>query len=151
MVVFNMKEFFMDEALSEAKKALHIKEVPVGAIIVRNNKIIARAHNLKEKLKDPTAHAEILAIKRACECLNNWRLTSCEMYVTLEPCAMCASAIAQARINRLYIGTFDPTAGGCGSVINVLENPNLNYNIEIDWMYNTECSKLLKEFFESKR
>lgn len=151
MVVFNMKEFFIDEALSEAKKALLIKEVPVGAIIVRNNEIIARAYNLKEKLKDPTAHAEILAIKRACEYLNNWRLTSCEMYVTLEPCAMCASAIAQARISRLYIGTFDPTAGGCGSVINVLANPNLNYNIQIDWMYNTECSKLLKEFFESKR
>lgn len=151
MVVFNMKEFFMDEALEEARKALYIKEVPVGAVIVRNNEIVARAHNLKETLKDPTAHAEILAIKRACESLNKWRLTSCEMYVTLEPCAMCASAIAQARVNRLYIGTFDPTAGACGSVINVLENPNLNYNIQLDWMYNTECSKLLKEFFMAKR
>ncbi|MFL0269213.1 nucleoside deaminase [Candidatus Clostridium radicumherbarum] len=146
-----MKEFFMGEALREARNALYIKEVPVGAVIVRNNEVVARAHNLKETLKDPTAHAEILAIKRACESLNNWRLTNCEMYVTLEPCAMCASAIAQARIGKLYIGTFDPTAGACGSVINVLDNPNLNYNIQIDWMYNAECSKLLKEFFISKR
>jgi len=146
-----MKEFFMGEALKEAKKALYIKEVPVGAVIVKNNEIVASAYNLKEVLKDPTAHAEILAIKKACESLNNWRLTGSEMYVTLEPCAMCASAIAQARISKLYIGTFDPTAGACGSVINVLDNPNLNYNVQIEWMYNEQCSNILKEFFMSKR
>lgn len=146
-----MKEFFMKEALKEAKKALQAKEVPVGAIIVKNNEIIAKAYNLKETLKEPTAHAEILAIKKACEALNNWRLTGCDLYVTLEPCAMCASAIAQARINKLYIGTFDPTAGACGSVINVLENKHLNYKVQVNWMYEEECSDILKKFFLLRR
>lgn len=151
MVVLVMKEFYMKEALKEAEKALQIKEVPVGAIIVKDNEIIARAYNLKETFKDPTAHAEMLAIKKACEAINNWRLTGLEMYVTLEPCAMCAAAIAQARINKLYIGTFDPTAGACGSVINVLENSDLNYKVKVNWMYNEECSKILKEFFLLRR
>lgn len=146
-----MKEFFMYEALKEAKKALYIKEVPVGAIIVKNNEIVAKAYNLKETLKDSTAHAEMLAIRKASECLNNWRLSGCEMYVTLEPCAMCASAIAQARVSRLYIGTFDPVAGACGSVINVLENCNSNHKVKVEWMYNHECSNILKEFFVSRR
>jgi tRNA(adenine34) deaminase len=146
-----MKEFYMKEALKEAEKALYAKEVPVGAIIVSNNEIIARAYNLKETCKDPIAHAEILAIKKACESLNNWRLTGCEMYVTLEPCAMCASAIAQARISRLFIGTFDPTAGACGSVINVLGDSNLNYKVQINWMYSEDCSNILKEFFLLRR
>jgi tRNA(adenine34) deaminase len=146
-----MKELYMQEALKEAKKALEIKEVPVGAIIVKNNEIIARAYNLKETHNDPTSHAEILAIKKACEVLSNWRLSGCDMYVTLEPCVMCASAIAQARISKLYIGTFDPTAGACGSVINLLENSNLNYNVQVNWMYNKECSDILKDFFLSRR
>lgn len=141
----------MKEALKEAEKALNTNEVPVGAIIVKNNEIIARAYNLKESLKDPTAHAEILAIKKACEALSNWRLTGCEMYVTLEPCAMCASAIAQARINKIYIGTFDPTAGACGSVINVLENNYLNYKVQVNWMYDEKCSNILKDFFILRR
>lgn len=146
-----MKELYMREALKEAKKALEIKEVPVGAIIVKNNEIIARAYNLKETHNDPTAHAEILAIKKACEALSNWRLSGCDMYVTLEPCAMCTSAIAQARISKLYIGTFDPTAGACGSVINLLENSNLNYKVQVSWMYDRDCSNILKEFFLSRR
>lgn len=146
-----MKGFYMKEALKEAEKALNTNEVPVGAIIVKNNEIIARAYNLKESLKDPTAHAEILAIKKACEALSNWRLTGCEMYVTLEPCAMCASAIAQARINKIYIGTFDPTAGACGSVINVLENNYLNYKVQVNWMYDEKCSNILKDFFILRR
>lgn len=144
-------EDFMREVLKEAYKALNSNEIPVGAIVVKENKIIARAHNLKEALKDPTAHAEILAIKKACEAINNWRLTGCSMYVTLEPCTMCASAIAQARISRLYIGTFDSSSGACGSVVNVLDNPYLNYKVQINWLYNEDCSKILSEFFKIKR
>jgi tRNA(adenine34) deaminase len=146
-----MKEIFIEEALKEANRALYLKEVPVGAVIVKDNKIIARAHNLKETLKDPSAHAEVLAIRKACDALNNWRLTGCEMYVTLEPCPMCASAISQARISKLYIGTFDPTAGGCGSVVNVIENPNLNYKVQIEWLYNEQCSRVLTDFFKQRR
>lgn len=141
----------MNEALKEANRALVLKEVPVGAVIVKDNKIIARAHNLKETLNDPTAHAEVLVIKKACELLNNWRLTGCELYVTLEPCPMCASIIGQSRINKLYIGSFDPTAGACGSVIDILGNPHLNYKIEVNWMYNEECGKILSEFFKNRR
>jgi tRNA(adenine34) deaminase len=146
-----MKEYFMEEALKEAERALQLKEVPVGAVIVKNDTIIARAHNLKETLNDPTAHAEILAIREACRVLNNWRLTGCEVYVTLEPCAMCASAIGQARIKKLYIGTFDPTAGGCGSVVDIVGNSRLRYNMDIRWMYSEECSNILKGFFKGKR
>jgi tRNA(adenine34) deaminase len=146
-----MNSYFIEEALKEAKRALDLREVPVGAIIVKDNKIISRAHNLKETLKDPTAHAEVLAVKEACRVLNNWRLTGCEMYVTLEPCAMCASAIAQARIKGVFIGTFDPTAGACGSVINIIGKSRLNYNIKVNWLYNKECSELLKDFFKGRR
>lgn len=146
-----MKEYFMKEALKEAKKALIMKEVPVGAVIVKDGRVISRAHNLKETLLDPTAHAEILAIRSACENLNNWRLNGCEMYVTLEPCAMCASAIAQARISKLYIGTFDPTAGACGSVIDLIGTNSINYSVPVEWMYNEECSIILKDFFKMKR
>jgi tRNA(adenine34) deaminase len=146
-----MKEFYMKEALKEANRALCLREVPVGAIIVKDNTIIARAYNLKETLKDPTAHAEILAIRKACEALNNWRLAGCEMYVTLEPCPMCASTIAQARISKLYIGTFDPTAGGCGSVVDIIDNAHLNYKVQVEWMYDELCSELLTNFFKGKR
>ncbi|GLC30506.1 nucleoside deaminase [Clostridium omnivorum] len=146
-----MKEYFMNEALKEARRALIMKEVPVGAVIVKDGRVISRAHNLKETLSDPTAHAEILAIRSACENLNNWRLNGCEMYVTLEPCAMCASAIAQARISKLCIGTFDPTAGACGSVIDLLGTNSLNYCVPVEWMYNEESSIILKEFFKMKR
>lgn len=151
VVVNYMREYFMKEALKEAKRALMLKEVPVGAVIVKDNKIISRAYNLKETLKEPTAHAEIMAIKKACELLNNWRLSGCELYVTLEPCPMCASAIAQARISKLYIGTFDPTAGACGSVIDVLGNPYLNYKVKVNWLHNEECSKILSCFFKDRR
>lgn len=146
-----MNEIYLREAIKEANRALYLKEVPVGAVIVKDNKIIARAHNLKETLNDPTAHAEILAIRRAAEVLNNWRLTGCEMYVTLEPCPMCASAISQARISRLYIGAFDPTAGGCGSVVDVISNYHLNYKTQVEWLYNDQCGEILTEFFKSRR
>lgn len=146
-----MEDLYMKEALKEAYKALNLNEVPVGCVIVKKDKIISREFNLKESLKDTTAHAEILAIRKACEVLGNWRLTGCSMYVTLEPCPMCASAIAQARISKLYIGTFDPTAGGCGSVVNVIENPYLNYKVQVNWLYDEECSKILTDFFNAAR
>ncbi|PRR76940.1 tRNA-specific adenosine deaminase [Clostridium liquoris] len=142
---------FIIEALKEAKKAEAMNEVPVGAVIVKNGKIIAAAHNITETLKDPTAHAEIIAIKRAASYLKNWRLNGCELYVTLEPCPMCAGAILQSRISKIYIGTFDPRLGACGSIINILQNKNLNSNIYIKWLYNNQCSLILENFFKSKR
>lgn len=142
---------FMKEAIVEARKALILDEVPVGAVIVKDNKIIARGHNLRETLNLPLAHAEVLAIKEASEKLNSWRLTGCKLYVTLEPCIMCAGAIAQARISEVYIGTLDPDAGACGSVVNILQNDNLNLHTKIHWLYNEECSQLLTDFFKCKR
>lgn len=142
---------FMFEAIVEAKKSMENLEVPVGAVIVKDGNIIARAHNLKERLKDSTAHAEIIVIRKASEYLNNWRLTDCSMYVTLEPCPMCAGAILQSRINKLYIGTFDQESGACGSVINILQNDNLNHWTDIKWCHDERCSDILKSFFKSKR
>lgn len=146
-----MDKRFMFEAIYEAKRSILLKEVPVGAVIVKENKIIARAHNLRETLKDPTAHAEILAIKKASEALQSWRLSGCSMYVTLEPCPMCAGAILQSRISNLYIGTFDPTAGACGSVINILQNDLLNHWTNIHWVYDEDCSNILVDFFKKRR
>ena len=142
---------YMEEAIKEARKAMQCGEVPVGAVIVRNGTIISRAHNLKEKLKDVTAHAEILAIRDAEIKLDNWRLSECSMYVTLEPCTMCAAAIAQSRIKELYIGVPDIDAGACGSIINLVQNDYLNYYLDIKWQYNDVCSELLSEFFKSRR
>lgn len=141
----------MEEALKEARKAREKGEVPVGAVIVNNGEIIARAHNLKEERKSPLCHAEILAIKKATEILGDWRLNGCTMYVTLEPCPMCAGAILQSRISEINIGTFDPTAGACGSVINIMENPYLNPSIKVNWMYDDKCSEILTEFFKERR
>jgi tRNA(adenine34) deaminase len=146
-----MEKDFIHEALKEAKRSLLLNEVPVGAVIVKDNKIIARCHNLRETLQDATAHAEILAIKSACEVIGSWRLTGCDMYVTLEPCPMCAGAILQSRINKLYIGIFDPSVGACGSVINLIQNDALNHWTEINWLYNEECGDLLTNFFKDKR
>ncbi|MGO5067188.1 MULTISPECIES: nucleoside deaminase [unclassified Clostridium] len=144
-------ESYIEYAIAEAKKALEIGEVPVGAIIVKENKIISKSHNLKEALKDPTAHAEILAIRKACNVLGNWRLKGCKMYVTLEPCAMCASAIIQSRISELHIGTFDSVGGACGSVVNITNNAYLKSNLNIKWLYNDECSRIITNFFENIR
>lgn len=146
-----MKENFIEIALKEAQIARELDEVPVGAVIVKAGKVIATAHNLREKLKDPTAHAEILAIKKACELLGDWRLTECEMYVTLEPCPMCTGAIIQSRIKKLYIGTFDPITGCCGSVINLIQNEYLNTMIDIKWLYDEKCSDILTNFFKNRR
>lgn len=146
-----MKKIFMEKALEEARIAEYLNEVPVGAVIVKEGEIIASAHNLRETLKDPTAHAEVIAIKKASEILNNWRLNECEMYVTLEPCPMCAGAILQSRIRKLYIGTFDPVAGSCGSNINIVQNEALNSFIEVNWMYDERCSDIIMDFFKKRR
>ena len=135
-------------ALEEAEKAREKGEVPVGAVIVKDGEIIARAHNLKETLKDPTAHAELLAIREACNKLNNWKLHGCEMYVNLEPCPLCAGAILPS---RLYMGSFDDTTGAAGSVVNILQNHNLNYFLEVVWQNDEKCSKILTKFFKDRR
>lgn len=143
----NINEKYMKEALKEAKKALDKEEVPVGAIIVKDGKIIARAHNQKETKKIATKHAEILAINKACKKLNSWRLLDCEMYVTLEPCSMCAGALINSRIKKIYIGTDDLKTGACGSVLNLLDY-KFNHKVEVEkYILKEECEKILKEFF----
>lgn len=142
---------FLEEAIKEARLSEGLDEVPVGAVIVKDSKIIGRGHNLKETLKDSTAHAEILAIREASKNLCNWRLSDCELYVTLEPCAMCAGAILSSRIRKVYVGASDPTAGACGSVINVLQNDALNKWTEVIWLYDKECSDILSDYFKAKR
>lgn len=147
-----MEEKFMKEALKEAKKAYKKLEVPVGAVIVKDGQIIARAHNLKESKKDTTNHAEILAIQKASKKLDSWRLLDCEMYVTLEPCTMCAGAIIQARVGKLYIGTMDYKTGACGSVLNVLEDYPFNHKVEYETgILKEECENILQEFFKELR
>lgn len=146
-----MEEIFMRKAIYFARRALILDEVPVGAIIVKNNEIIASAHNLVETLRDPTAHAEILAIKKASQFIGNHRLVNCDMYVTLEPCSMCAGAIINSRIKNLYIGTFDPRAGACGTIVSIVQNESLNHFVNVNWMNNMECSEILKNFFKLKR
>lgn len=147
-----MEKKFMEEALKEAKKAYEKLEIPVGAVIVKEGKIIARAHNIKENKKDTTKHAEIIAIQKASKKLDNWRLMDCEMYVTLEPCSMCAGALIQSRIKKVYIGTMDPKTGACGSVLNLLEDYKFNHKVEIQTgIMQKECEQLLKEFFKELR
>lgn len=146
------KEYFMKEALKEAQKAFDKEEVPVGAVIVKDGKIIARAHNIKESKKDSTCHAELLAIQKACKKLDSWRLIDCEMYVTLEPCSMCAGALINSRLKKIYIGTDDAKTGACGSVLNLLEDYKFNHKIEVEkYILKEECETLLKEFFKFLR
>lgn len=146
-----MEEYFLKQAIEEAKIAAEKGEVPVGAIIVKNGKIISSSHNTKEESNDPTEHAEINAIRKATQYLGDWRLSGCDMYVTLEPCTMCAGAIVQSRIRNLYIGTFDPKGGGCGSVFNITQSDHLNHWVNVIWMYNEECSEVLQKFFKQRR
>lgn len=146
------KEKFMKIALKEAQKAYSKEEVPVGAIIVKDNKIISRAHNLKETKFNATAHAEILAIQKACKKLGRWRLSDCDMYVTLEPCTMCIGALINARIRKIYIGTDDPKTGACGSKLNLLEDVTYNHKVAIERnVLQEECESILKEFFKFLR
>lgn len=147
-----MEEKFMKAALKEAKKAYDKLEVPVGAVIVKDGKIIARAHNLKETKNDTTKHAEILAIQKASKKLNSWRLIDCEMYVTLEPCSMCAGALINSRIKKVYIGASDPKTGAVGSVFNLLEDYTFNHKVEYEkGVLQDECESILKEFFKELR
>ena len=147
-----MEEKFMKEALKEAKKAYNKLEVPVGAVIVKDGQIIARAHNLKETKYDTTKHAEILAIQKASKKLNSWRLIDCEMYVTLEPCSMCAWALINSRIKKVYIGASDKKTGAVGSVFNLLEDYTFNHKVEYQkGVLQDECENILKDFFKKLR
>ena len=147
-----MEKKFMKAALKEAKKAYEKLEVPVGAVIVKDGKIIARAHNLKETKYDTTKHAEILAIQKASKKLNSWRLIDCEMYVTLEPCSMCAGALINSRIKKVYIGASDQKTGAVGSVFNLLEDYTFNHKVEYEkGVMQEECENILKEFFKELR
>ena len=147
-----LKIKYMKQALIEARKAYEKEEIPVGAIIVRDNKIMAKAHNIKEEKNDTTKHAEIIAIQKASKKLGSWRLNDCEMYVTLEPCAMCAGALIQSRIKKVYIGTMDLKTGACGSVLNLLEDYTFNHKVEIEkGIMQQECEKILKDFFKMLR
>ncbi|MDX9917088.1 MAG: tRNA adenosine(34) deaminase TadA [Gudongella sp.] len=145
-----MDEFYMKKAIEIADTSTY--EVPVGAIIVRNGEIIGRGWNSRETDKDPTAHAEIMAIKEAAKILGGWRLIGCTMYVTLEPCAMCAGAIVNARIPRLVIGASDPRFGCCGSLMDLVRNPSFNHQVELTTgVLEDECSALLSNFFKRIR
>lgn len=143
---------FMKEALKEAKKAELINEVPVGAVIVKDGKVISRAYNKKETTNSAINHAEIIAIQKANKKLNSWRLLDCEMYVTLEPCSMCAGAILQSRIKKVYIGTMDQKTGSCGSVFNLFDDYKFNHKVDIEsGICKDECEKILQDFFKNLR
>ncbi|MFC4778915.1 tRNA adenosine(34) deaminase TadA [Paenibacillus sp. GCM10023252] len=143
---------WMLEAMAEADKAEAIGEVPIGAVLVKDGVIIGRGYNLRETLHDPTAHAEIVAIRQACEQLGAWRLLNCTLYVTLEPCPMCAGAIVQSRIQRVVYGTTDPKAGCAGTLMNLLQEPRFNHETELTTgILQTETSLQLKQFFRRLR
>ena len=145
-------EDWMRLALKEGEKAFKLDDVPIGAIIVRDRKILSSAHNERELAQDPTAHAEIIAIRRAAEALGHWRLTECILYVTLEPCPMCAGAIVQSRIKHLVYGASDFKGGAVESVMNVLNTKAWNHKVEVTaGVLEEECATLLKTYFEEKR
>ena len=145
-------EYFMREALRQGQKAYAADEVPVGAVVVREGKIIGRAHNQVELLKDATAHGEMLALTQAEAAVGDWRLTDCDLYVTKEPCAMCAGAVVHTRIRRVIFGCADPSAGAAGSVMNLLQMQSLNHRCEItSGVLQTECAAILQEFFRKRR
>lgn len=145
-------EYFMREALRQAQKAYAADEVPVGAVVVRESKIIGRAHNQVELLKDATAHAEMLALTQAEAAVGDWRLTDCDLYVTKEPCPMCAGALVHTRIRRVIFGCADPSAGAAGSKLNLLQMPTLNHRCEITFaVLQKECAAILQEFFRNRR
>jgi len=145
-------EYYMREALREAQKAFEEDEVPVGAVIVSDGKIIARGHNQIERLNDPTAHAEMIALTSATNFLNTKWLNEASLYVTIEPCSMCAGALVLSRIKNLFYGSDDPKAGGCGSAVNVINNKSLNHKIKVrKGILRKECGQLLTQFFKDKR
>src|SRR5689334_3598944 len=147
-----MHEFFMQMALAEASAALAENEVPVGAVIVRGERVIGTAHNQREQLLDPTAHAEMIAITQAAQALRSWRLENCVLYVTLEPCPMCAGAIVQARLPVVVYGAADPKAGACDTLYRITADPRLNHRAQvIGGVLTEQCAGVLSRFFLEKR
>ena len=145
-------EYWMNQAILEANKAEAIGEVPIGAVVVKNGEIIGRGYNLRETTNDATAHAEIIAIKQASESLGAWRLLDCCLYVTLEPCPMCAGAIVQSRIPTVIYGTPDPKAGCAGTLMNLLQEPRFNHRTEvIQGILQPQCAAMLTDFFRKLR
>ena len=146
-----MNDNFINYALDEAKIAYNLNEVPVGAVIVKNNKVIAKAHNLKRSTNNVINHAEIISIIEASNYIGDWRLNECEMYVTLEPCPMCAGAIVQSRIKKIYIGTESNIKSNKEIINKILQNEESDHRVEIEYLNNFECSKILTDFFSNKR
>jgi tRNA(adenine34) deaminase len=149
---FPRDEYFMQLALREATRALEHDDVPIGSVIVRDGEVIGTGHNERELRKDPTAHAEMIALREAARSLESWRVLDAVMYVTLEPCAMCAGAIVLARVPRVVFGASDPKAGAAGSVLDVLGEPRLNHRPQVEGgLLALECAELLQSFFASRR
>jgi len=149
---FPREDYFMRLALREAERALEHDDVPIGAVIVRDGEVIAEAHNERELRKDPTAHAEVLALREAAAREGSWRVLDAVMYVTLEPCAMCAGALVLGRLPRVVYGAHDPKAGACGSVLDVLGEPRLNHRPDVSGgLLEDDCAELLRSFFASRR
>lgn len=147
-----MHDHFMQIALEEAEQALREDEVPVGAVIVHEGRLIARSHNQREQLHDPTAHAEMIAITQAAESRQSWRLDGCTLYVTLEPCPMCAGAILQARLPTVVYGATDPKAGAVDTLFHLLDDPRLNHRVEsIGGVLAAPCGEILSRFFQAQR
>ncbi len=146
-----MIDKYIDVALEEANKAFSINEVPVGAVIVKNGEIIAKAHNLKKSTNNIMNHAELIAILEASQYLGDWRLNDCELYITLEPCPMCAGAIVQSRIRKIYIGTESNVLSNKKIIKDILQNDEYNHFVDIEYLNNKDCSKILTDFFTNKR
>lgn len=142
---------FMEAALTEARLALDQGEIPVGCVVVRDDEIIGRGHNQKETLKDPSAHAEMAAIRMAAQRLGDWRLTGCRLYVTLEPCPMCASLITQARIREVHVALHEVQSGALGTVLDLTRDPLNHIHLDVRWEYHKEAEALLAEFFRQKK
>lgn len=145
-------EFYMGKAIEEAKIAAAVREIPVGAVVIYQKKAIARAYNLRETLPCATAHAELLAIEKACRALGRWRLTGCTLYVTVEPCPMCAGAIVNSRLDRVVYGCDDPKGGAVRSLFQIVDNPALNHRVEVTaGVRADECAAIMRDFFRSRR
>ena len=145
-------EYFMSLAIEEGKKAYALGEIPIGAILVHDNQVISRHHNRRELDHDATAHAEVLVIREACTTLSRWRLTGCTLYVTIEPCPMCAGAIVQARIPKVVIGAMNPKAGCAGSILNMFQIKEFNHQVDsVDGVLQEECQIMMKNFFKELR
>lgn len=145
-------EFYMGKAIEEAKIAAAVGEIPVGAVVIYQKKAIARAYNLRETLPCATAHAELLAIEKACRALGRWRLTGCTLYVTVEPCPMCAGAIVNSRLDRVVYGCDDPKCGAVRSLFQIVDNPALNHRVEVTaGVRADECAAIMRDFFRSRR